>query len=67
MTGVLTDRERVAWIRGDRATRYRERADHLKGMADAETRPSDRARVLELAVEYERLADELAGRKTRNE
>ena len=66
MTGVL-DNDRAAWIRGDRAARYRERADHLKGMADAETRPSDRARVLELAVEYERLADELAGRKTRNE
>jgi hypothetical protein len=67
MTGVLTDSERAAWIRGDRAARYRERADHLKGMADAETRPSDRARVLELAVEYERLADELAGQRKRNE
>ena len=67
MTGVFTDSDRAAWIRDDRATRYRERADHLKGMADAETRPSDRARVLELAVEYERLADELADQKKRNE
>ena len=67
MAGVLTDSERAAWIRGDRAARYRERADHLKGMADAETRPSERARVLELAVEYERLADELAHQKKRNE
>jgi hypothetical protein len=64
MTGALIDDDRMAWIRGDRAARYRERADHLKGIADAETRPTERARVLALAVEYERLADELAGRKT---
>jgi len=68
MTGVLIDNDRAAWIRGDRAARYRERADHLKGMASAETRPRERARVLELATEYDRLADELAaGPKTRNE
>ena len=67
MTGILTDSERAAWIRGDRAARYRERADHLKGMASAETRPRERAHVLELAVEYERLADELAGQRKRNE
>ena len=67
MTGVLTDSERAAWIRDDRAARYRERADHLKGMANAETRPRERAHVLELAVEYERLADELAGQRKRNE
>jgi hypothetical protein len=41
MTGLLTDNDRTAWIRGDRAARYRERADHLKGMASAETRPGD--------------------------
>jgi hypothetical protein len=68
MTGVLTNTERTAWIMGDRATRYREKADHLKGMAQAETRPRERAHVLELANEYERLADELtAGQKQRNE
>ena len=68
MTGVLIDNDRAAWIRGDRAARYRERADHLKGMASAESRPRERARVLELATEYDRLADELAtGPKTRNE
>ena len=67
MTGVLTDSERAAWIRGDRATRYREKADHLKGMAQAEQRPRERERVLELASEYERLADELADQKKRNE
>ena len=66
MMGVL-DNDRAAWIRGDRAARYRERADHLKGLVDAATRPSDRARVLELAVEYERLADELARQRKRNE
>ena len=68
MTGVLTNTERTAWIMGDRVTRYREKADHLKGMAKAEQRPRERAHVLELAIEYERLADELAaGQKTRNE
>ena len=67
MAGLLTDNERLAWIRGDRAARYRERADHLKGMASAETRPRERARVLEVASEYERLADELADQKKRNE
>ena len=67
MTGVFTDSDRAAWIRRDRAARYRERADHLKGMASAETRPRERARVLEVASEYERLADELADQKKRNE
>jgi hypothetical protein len=67
MVGVFIDSEREAWIRGDRAARYRERADHLKGMAGAEVRPRERARVLELASAYERLADELTGRKPRNE
>jgi len=50
MMGILTDSERAAWISGDRVARYRERADHLKGMANAETRPRERAHVLELAV-----------------
>jgi hypothetical protein len=65
MTRLLTDSDRAAWIRGDRAARYRERADHLKGIASAETRPRERARVLELATEYDRLADELADQNTR--
>jgi hypothetical protein len=67
MVGVFIGSEREAWIRGDRAARYRERADHLKGMAGAEARPRERARVLELASAYERLANELAGRKPRTE
>jgi hypothetical protein len=49
----------VAWIKGDRAARYRERADHLKAIASTKQKPKERARVLELAHEYERLADEL--------
>ena len=53
MTKLLTDSDRAAWVRGDRAARYRERADHLKGIASAETRPRERARVLELATEYD--------------
>jgi hypothetical protein len=65
MTGLLTDSERAAWIMGDRAARYRERADHIKRMASSETRPRERARVLEVASEYERLADELAGQRKR--
>jgi hypothetical protein len=61
---ALFDIERMALIRGDRAARYRERADHLKAIASAEQKPRERARVLELAHEYDRLADELAGAKT---
>jgi hypothetical protein len=58
MTAVF-DTQRVAWIKGDRAARYRERAEHLKAIASAERKPKERARVLELAHEYERLAEEL--------
>ena len=58
MTAVF-DTQRAAWLKGDRAARYRERADHLKAIASAERKPRERARVLELAHEYERLADEL--------
>lgn len=61
---ALFDIERMALIRGDRAARYRERADHLKTIASAERKPRERARALELAHEYDRLADELAGAKT---
>jgi hypothetical protein len=39
--GIFGDSDRAAWIRGDRAARYRERADHLKDMAGAETRPRE--------------------------
>ena len=37
------------------AARYRERADHLKTIASAEQKPRERARVLQLAHEYDRL------------
>ena len=62
---VLSEAAWVAWIRGDRAVRYRERAEHLERMAKGETRPREQARVLELATQYRRLADDLAGQKTR--
>jgi len=55
---VLSEDERVAWIRGDRAVRYRERADQLEQIARAESRPREQARVLELATQYSRLADD---------
>ena len=63
MTLVILDKERTARIRDDRAARYRERADHLTGMAQAETRPRERAQALELAEAYQRIADELVGKK----
>lgn len=63
MNLVIFDNERTARIKGDRAARYRERADHLKGMAQAETRPRERAQALELAEAYQRIADDLVDRK----
>ena len=65
MSEGLNDGQRAAWVRGDRAVRYRERAEHLERMAKGETRPREQARVLELATQYRRLADDLAGQKTR--
>jgi hypothetical protein len=62
MAVVLLDSERAARIKAERAARYRERAEHLKGMAQAETRPCERAQVLELAESYERVADDLVGK-----
>ena len=62
---ILGSGQRAAWVRGDRAVRYRERAEHLERMAKGETRPREQARVLELATQYRRLADDLAGQKTR--
>jgi hypothetical protein len=62
---ILGSGQRAAWVRGDRAVRYRERAEHLERMAKGEIRPREQARVLELATQYRRLADDLAGQKTR--
>lgn len=62
MTAVF-DIERLALIREDRAARYRERAEHLKGMAQAKTGPRERAQMLELAESYERIADDLIRKK----
>jgi hypothetical protein len=52
---ALFDRERIAWIRGDRASRYRQRAEHLEQIADAEPRARQRERLLEFATQYQQL------------
>ena len=57
------DNERTTKVRGNRAACYRERADHLEGIAHAETRACERAQALELAKAYQRIADELVGKK----
>jgi len=62
MPVVLLDNERTARIKGERAARYRERVEHLTSMAQAETRPRERAQVLKLAESYQRIADDLVGR-----
>jgi hypothetical protein len=41
----------------DRATWYREHAEQFQRLAEMETRPGVRARLLELADEYAQLAD----------
>ena len=41
----------------DRATRYREQAERLQLLAKMEAQPRARARLLELADEYQQLAD----------
>ena len=45
----------------DRAARYYERAERFREIAKMETQPRARARLLELAEEYEQLVDEMAG------
>jgi hypothetical protein len=42
---------------GDRAARYREQAGRFEQMAKLEAQPRARARLLELAGEYQFLAD----------
>jgi hypothetical protein len=45
----------------DRATWYREHAEQFRRLAEMETRPRVRARLLELAEEYTQLADAKSG------
>lgn len=51
-------RDRAAWIEGDRAKHYRNRAEHFEEIAKSETEPRTQARLAELAGEYHRLADD---------
>jgi hypothetical protein len=56
---------RLARSERDRVVRYREQAERFREIAMMETQPRVRARLLELAEEYEQLIDNLAGQKTR--
>ena len=56
---------RLPRLECDRAARYHERAECFREIAKMETQPRARARLLELAGEYEQLADALAGPEPR--
>jgi hypothetical protein len=43
-------------VQSERAARYREQAEHFQLLAAMETQPRARARLLELACQYEALA-----------
>ena len=45
----------------DRVARYREQAERFREIAMMEMQPRVRARLLELAEQYEQLVDDLAG------
>jgi len=58
MPGGFVDRsERPAWNGGRRAAHYLEQARQFQLLASMETRPNARARLLELADDYQQLAD----------
>ena len=62
MPGVLADiNSRMA--RTDRAVHYREQAERFRELARTETQPSARNQLLEMAVKYRKLADDLASPK----
>ena len=48
-----------------RVGRYREQVERFREIAKMETQPRVRARLLELAEQYEQLVDDLVGQKTR--
>jgi hypothetical protein len=56
---------RLARSERDRVVRYREQVERFREIAMMEAQPRVRARLLELAEEYEQLIDNLAGQKTR--
>jgi hypothetical protein len=47
----------------DRVARYREHVERFREIAKMEMQPRVRARLLDLAVEYERLIEDLAGQR----
>ena len=49
----------------DRVARYREQVELFREIANMATQPSVRARLLELAEQYERLVDDLVGHRPR--
>ena len=55
----------LAWSERGRIARYREQVERFREIAMIEMQPRVRARLLELAEEYEQLIDNLAGQKTR--
>jgi hypothetical protein len=52
---------RLARSEHDRAARYREQVERFREIAMMETQPRVRARLLELAEQYEQLVDYLVG------
>ena len=56
---------RLARSEHDRLARYREHVERFREIAKMETGRRARARLLELAEQYEHLVDDLAGQKTR--
>lgn len=58
MSGVVPETERrAAWLEGNRAVRYREQAERFELLAKMEVQPQARARLLEIAGEYQQLAE----------
>ena len=58
----------VSWLarsERDRVARYRAQVERFREIAKMETQPRAHARLLELAMQYEQLVDDLAGQKTR--
>jgi hypothetical protein len=56
---------RLTRSEGDRVARYRDQVELFREIANMATRPSVRARLLELAEQYEQLIENLATQKTR--
>ena len=58
MSVVVPEFERrAAQLEGNRVARYREQAERFQLLADMEMQPAARARLLDLAGEYQQLAE----------